>query len=287
MLDTSLTEESSLRIAYLDCFAGISGDMFLGAILNAGVPLGVLQDAIAALGLGASLEIETVDRSGISCTKVHVCEGDSAAEADTPNHQYKPHTHTHAGSQPRPHVHGRSLSAIRTMIDVAPLPEPVKQIAIRAFELLGQAESRIHNVSIEEIHFHETGAVDAIVDIVGASAGIHFLQIAAWHCSPLNVGGGMVVCAHGTFPVPAPATADLLRGFPTYSAHVQQELVTPTGAALLRALDPNFGQQPAMKVERIGYGAGTRNPKDFPNALRLSIGESFDVPDLHCRKYRD
>ncbi|MGC2546299.1 MAG: LarC family nickel insertion protein, partial [Silvibacterium sp.] len=271
----------------LDCFAGISGDMFLGAILNAGVPPGVLQDAIAALGLGASLKTETVDRSGISCTKVHVCEGDSAAEAHTSNHHHKPHTHTHAGSQPRPHVHGRSLSAIRTMIDVAPLPEPVKQTAIGTFELLGQAESRIHNVSMEEIHFHEAGAVDAIVDIVGASAGIHFLQIAAWHCSPLNVGGGMVVCAHGTFPVPAPATADLLRGFPTYSAHVQQELVTPTGAALLRALDPTFGQQPAMKVEQIGYGAGTRNPKDFPNALRLSIGESFDVPDFHCRKDRD
>jgi len=126
------------------------------------------------------------------------------------------------------------------------------------------------------------GAVDAIVDIVAASAGIHHLQIGKWYSSPLNVGGGMVVCAHGSFPVPAPATADLLRGFPTYSAHVQKELVTPTGAALIRALDPVFGQQPTMKVEHIGYGAGTRNPKDFPNVLRLSIGESSDlaVPSL-------
>ncbi|HTF72639.1 MAG TPA: LarC family nickel insertion protein, partial [Edaphobacter sp.] len=121
------------------------------------------------------------------------------------------------------------------------------------------------------------GAVDAIVDIVAASAGIHALGVDAWYASPLNVGGGMVDCAHGRFPVPAPATADLLVGVPTYSAHVQQELVTPTGAALVRALSPTFGAQPAMRVQTIGYGAGTRNPKNFPNVLRLSIGESGDA----------
>lgn len=277
-----------MRIAYLDCFAGISGDMFLGALVDAGVPLGVLQDATSALGLGASLKVETVDRSGISCTKVHVMEGDRLADAGPQqqtsrephtmqpqtqhlhkaghSHDHEPHSH--------PHVHGRSLSAIKTIIQGAPLADAVKQTAIRTFELLGHSEAKIHNVPIEEIHFHEVGAVDAIVDIVAASAGIHHLQIGAWHCSPLNVGGGMVVCAHGTFPVPAPATADLLRGIPTYSAHIQKELVTPTGAALIRALEPTFGQQPAMQVEQIGYGAGTRNPKDFPNVLRLSIGEA-------------
>ena len=147
-------------------------------------------------------------------------------------------------------------------------------MAVRAFELLGQSEAKIHNVDIEKIHFHEVGAVDAIVDIVAASAGIHHLRIDAWYCSALNVGGGVVECAHGTFPVPAPATADLLRGYPTYSAHVEKELVTPTGAALLRVLDPVFGVQPAMRVERIGYGAGTRNPKGFPNALRISVGDA-------------
>jgi uncharacterized protein (TIGR00299 family) protein len=152
----------------------------------------------------------------------------------------------------------------------------VKHTAIRAFELLGASEAKIHNVPVDEIHFHEVGAVDAIVDIVAASAGIHHLQIGAWYCSPINVGSGTLVCAHGTFPVPAPATADLLRGMPTYSAHVQKELVTPTGAALLRTLDPIFGSQPAMRVDRIGYGAGTRNPRDFPNVLRLNIGESSD-----------
>lgn len=160
------------------------------------------------------------------------------------------------------------------MIDAAPLAAPVKQMALRAFKLLGHSEARIHDVPVDKIHFHEVGAVDAIVDIVAASAGIHFLEIGAWHCSPLNVGGGMVECAHGTFPVPAPATADLLRGFPTYSAHVQMELVTPTGAALLRALDPSFGPQPAMRVATIGYGAGSRDPEAFPNVLRLQVGET-------------
>jgi uncharacterized protein (TIGR00299 family) protein len=290
-----------MRIAYLDCFAGISGDMFLGALVDAGVPLAVLEEATAALHLGASLRVERVDRSGISCTKVHVMEGERLAEepGDDGAHQQlrEPHTHQvktqhlhktghahshetvveeHEHDEPHAHGHGRSLRVILALIKEAALAEPVKRTAIRAFELLGQSEAKIHNVDVEEIHFHEVGAVDAIVDIVSASAGIHHLQIGAWYCSPLNVGGGMVKCAHGTFPVPAPATADLLRGFPTYSAHVQKELVTPTGAALLRALEPTFGQQPAMRVEQIGYGAGTRNPDGFPNVLRLNIGSIED-----------
>jgi uncharacterized protein (TIGR00299 family) protein len=254
-----------MRIAYLDCFAGISGDMFLGALLHAGVPLEVLQEATAALGLNATLRTETVDRSGISAIKAHVFEADQLAET--------PHTHPHTSET----VQGRSLSDIRARINAAPLAEPVKSFALHAFDLLAEAEARIHNVSIDEIHFHEVGAVDAIVDIVATSAGIHHLGIAAWHSSPLNVGGGTVVCAHGTFPVPAPATADLLRGMPTYSAHLQKELVTPTGAALLKALSPSFGPQPAMIVDAIGYGAGTRNPKDLPNVLRLTLGHSSDA----------
>jgi uncharacterized protein (TIGR00299 family) protein len=314
-----------MRIAYLDCFAGISGDMFLGALIDAGVPPQVLHDATSALNLGASLKIETVDRSGISSTKVHVLEDGSFAEvpkhshthasAHSPAHvhtdeahnsvqQQKPssgvaftrqpktqhlhkigavhdhdqaHVHEHdRHDETLGHAHGRSLTVIRTLIQNAALDEPAKLTASRAFEFLGHAEAKIHNVPIDDIHFHEVGAVDAIVDIVAASAGIHYLKIDSWHCSPLNIGGGMVVCAHGTFPVPAPAAAELLRGYPTYSAHLQKELVTPTGAALLRALDPVFGQQPAMRVEKIGYGAGTRNPKGFPNVLRLYVGEDFD-----------
>jgi uncharacterized protein (TIGR00299 family) protein len=301
-----------MRIAYLDCFAGISGDMFLGALLDVGVPPQVLHDAVAALDVGASLKIETVDRSGISSTKVHVLEGGILAEESAESqrqqqplkdavysqqprtqHLHKtghPHTHheeTHSHDEPHEHIHGRSLTSIRALIMAAPLAERVKQMAIKTFELLGHSEAKIHNVPVDEIHFHEVGAVDAIVDIVAASAGIHHLQIGAWHCSPLNIGGGMVVCAHGTFPVPAPATADLLRGLPTYSAHVQKELVTPTGAALVRVLQPTFGQQPAMRVEQIGYGAGTRNPENFPNVLRLSIGESADTTAAQKHRHDD
>jgi uncharacterized protein (TIGR00299 family) protein len=288
-----------MRIAYLDCFAGIAGDMFLGALMDAGVPPQVLHDATAALGVGASLKIEKVDRSGISCTKVHVLDRDRLAEQSQHIHTHRPetqhqhktgHAHEHPHAVPdapthshdpaRPHTHGRSLTAIRLLIQGAALAEPVKLTAIHAFELLGASEARIHNVPVDEIHFHEVGAVDAIVDIVAASAGIHHLNVGAWHCSPINVGSGTVVCAHGTFPVPAPATADLLRGFPTYSAHVQKELVTPTGAALLRVLDPIFGPQPAMRVEQIGYGAGTRNPTGFPNVVRLSVGDAADVAEI-------
>jgi uncharacterized protein (TIGR00299 family) protein len=302
-----------MRIAYIDCFAGIAGDMFLGALIDAGVPAKVLEDATAALGVGASLRIEKVDRSGISATKVHVLEDGRIAEQVQPayarqpetQHQHKTghaHSHDHEHGQEHSHAeeaghlqdahehshsHGRSLTAIRGLIQAAPLADAVKLTAIRVFELLGNSEANIHNVPVDEIHFHEVGAVDAIVDIVAASAGIHHLNVGAWYCSPINVGSGTVKCAHGTFPVPAPATADLLRGFPTYSAHVQQELVTPTGAALLRVLDPTFGAQPAMRVEQIGYGAGTRNSQDFPNVVRLSVGEATEAETLRSESSGD
>jgi hypothetical protein len=274
-----------MRIAYLDCFAGISGDMFLAALIDAGVDPKILHEATAALSLNASLKIEKVDRSGISSTKVSVFEGEKLAEhtLETTELHTHPHEHSHDHEHHHPHSHehkhtdGRSLSVIRTLINAATLAPAVKQTAIQTFELLGASEAKIHNVPIEKIHFHEVGAVDAIVDIVAASAGIHSLAIDKWFSSPLNVGGGMVECAHGRFPVPGPATADLLRGLPTYSAHVEKELVTPTGAALIRTLAPTFGPQPAMRVQQIGYGAGTRNPKGFPNVLRLSIGETTDA----------
>jgi pyridinium-3,5-bisthiocarboxylic acid mononucleotide nickel chelatase len=279
-----------MRIAYLDCFAGISGDMFLGALIDAGVDPKVLHETVAALNLNATLKIEKVDRSGISSTKVHVYEGDRPAEKTHTHHDHPhehthshthdhdhSHTHNHEPERTHSHTHGRSLTVIRNLINAANLAPAVKQTAIQTFELLGASEAKIHNVPIEKIHFHEVGAVDAIVDIVAASTGIHALSIDKWHCSPLNVGGGMVDCAHGRFPVPAPATADLLRGFPTYSAHIEKELLTPTGAALIRALAPTFGPQPAMRIQHIGYGAGTRNPKDFPNVLRLSLGDTADA----------
>lgn len=271
-----------MRIAYLECFSGISGDMFLGALLAAGVPAVVLQEATETLGLNASLKIETVIRSGISASKVHVLECGHLAEAAHDDVRGHEHQHEHGHHAPshgdHNHWHGRSLREIRALIRKAQLHEDVKRLAVEVFELLGRSEAMIHDVPVDEIHFHEVGAVDAILDIVAASAGIRYLNIDAWYCSSVNVGAGTVECAHGRFPVPAPAAADLLRGFPTYSAGVQEELTTPTGAALLRVLNPTFGQQPVMRVSAIGYGAGTRNPQGFPNVLRLSVGDAVESP---------
>lgn len=266
-----------MRIAYLECFSGISGDMFLGALLAAGVPANVLRESIEALGLGATLKSEIVNRSGISATKVHVLEDGQFAETlGSKDHEHAHHPqadHRHHDHR-QSHSHGRSLRDIRAIILAARLDDEVKRFAVEAFEQLGTSEASIHDVPVDEIHFHEVGAIDAIVDIVAASAGVHHLQIETWYASPINVGSGSVECAHGIFPVPAPATADLLRGFPTYSAGVPHELTTPTGAALLRVLNPKFGPQPAMRVNAIGYGAGTRDLEGFPNVLRLSVGES-------------
>lgn len=289
-----------MRLAYLECFAGAAGDMFLGALLDAGVPAAVLEDAVQALNIGASLRIEKVDRSGITATKVHVLDHGRVADSSEPAHSELPHQHEHSHSHApktqhlhkgghhhhdshaqehtheHEHTHGRSLTQIRSLISGAQLDARVQKLALHTFEMLGAAEAKIHNVTVDKIHFHEVGAVDAIVDIVASCAGIVHLNIGRWHSSPLNVGGGMVDCAHGRFPVPAPATAELLRGMPTYSANIEKELLTPTGAALLRALEPVFGPQPGMRVEQIGYGAGTRNPAGFPNVLRLTLGESVE-----------
>jgi len=279
-----------MRLAYLECFAGASGDMFLGALLDAGVPAAVLEEAVRVLDIGASLRVEKVDRSGITATKVHVLDNGRIADAgeslpaelahqhahshNTGHHHHDEHSHSHPHTHEHEHTHGRSVTQIRALISGAPLDSRVQRLALHTFELLGAAEAKIHNVPVDKIHFHEVGAVDAIADIVASCAGFVHLNVGRWHSSPLNVGGGMVDCAHGRYPVPAPATAELMRGMPTYSAHIEKELLTPTGAALLRVLEPTFGLQPPMRVEHIGYGAGTRNSKGFPNVLRLTLGES-------------
>ena len=264
--------------------------MFLGALVDAGVPFRVLQDAVAALDLGAQLELRRVDRSGIDSAKIDVltAEGElaevaHAAAAGGHEHTHDndhghshdhdhPHEHSHAAGTP--HVHGRSLAKIEEIIRGADLAEGVKAIALRAFQLLGNAEAKIHNVPVETIHFHEVGAVDAIADIIGVAAGCHWLAVDRWICSPLNVGGGHVHCAHGKFPVPAPATLELLRDLPIYSSGVQKELVTPTGAALLCALDVTSSAFPAMTMSATGYGAGSREIPREPNVLRLVVGEA-------------
>jgi hypothetical protein len=245
-----------MRIAYLDCFSGISGDMFLGALLDAGVPAHLFEETVAALNIGAHMAVTRVDRSGISATKVDVSE----------NHA----EHTHH--------HGRHLKQIKQIIAQAGISDASKRIAISIFEALGAAEAKIHNTDIEKIHFHEVGAVDAIVDIVCAAVGAEALHVDEWVCSPLNVGGGTVKCSHGVFPVPAPATVELLKGAPVYSSGVDVELVTPTGAAIVKTLATRFSPFPQMKVEKTGYGAGTREIPGHANVLRLTIGES--QPDL-------
>jgi uncharacterized protein (TIGR00299 family) protein len=232
-----------MRIAYLDAFAGISGDMLLGAFVDAGVSVDLLQGCLASLNLGATLQVKHVDRSGIHAVKVDVMAGGKRAELNDHAHDQGPHSHE---------AEARSLDMIRHLITKAGLSRPVEATSLRAFELLGAAEAKIHHVPVESIHFHEVGAIDAIADIVLASTAAHSLGVDAWHCSPLNVGGGTIQCAHGLFPVPAPATAELLREAPTYSSGIQLELVTPTGAALVRALDCTFGPLPQMKVATIG-----------------------------------
>jgi hypothetical protein len=275
-----------MRIAYLECFSGISGDMFLGALVNAGVSPKLLEDTVEALEIGARLEISRVARGGISATKVDVYAN---GEKDLPREVFweqhtdhahdhdSSHEHSHAASHKHPrhdHVHGRGLTEIRAIIEKAAINATAKATAIRIFEALGEAEAEIHNTSIERVHFHEVGAVDAMVDIVCAAVGAESLAVEEWVCSPLNVGGGTVQCAHGTLPVPAPATLKLLRDAPVYSSGPQVELVTPTGAAIVKTLSNRFASFPAMKIEKAGYGAGTREFPEHPNLLRLTIGEA-------------
>jgi len=300
-----------MRIAYLECFSGISGDMFLGALVDAGVSPGLLEKTVEALGVGAKLEVSKVMRSGISATKVDVwvdgekdmpreeywakqdvVPGPAKAHHDHEyahghNHHHEHSHHHESGSHeqsptnaPAPHEHGhshRGLSEIRTIICASAISDSAKTTAIAIFEALGAAEAKIHNVPVESIHFHEVGAVDAIVDIVCAAVGAEALGVDGIVCSALNVGGGSVKCAHGTFPVPAPATVELLKNAPVYSSGIEAELVTPTGAAIAKTLATRFGAFPEMKIEKSAYGAGSRDFPGHPNVLRIVIGEAVPV----------
>ncbi len=287
-----------MRIAYLECFSGISGDMFLGALVGAGVPAELLEETVAALNVGARLEISRVDRSGISAVKVDVfSQGEKDAPRERHDHHQHDHDHGHHHEQgpvellehnyakeetasraradtPHEHTHEHGLKEIREIIGKANISETAKAKAIAIFEALGKAEAKIHNREIETIHFHEVGAVDALVDIVCAAVGAEALGVDEIICSSLNVGGGTVKCAHGTFPVPAPATVELLTNAPVYSSGIQAELVTPTGAAIVRTLCTRFAAFPAMRVEKSGYGAGTRDFPGHANVVRLTVGEA-------------
>lgn len=247
---------------YFDPFAGISGDMTIGALLDAGLSFGELQSELGKITLtGYTLSVQKVLRAGISATKfdVHI--------------PHDAHASAHAHDPAQGPTHGRSLSSIGRLIADSTLSVWVKEKALRAFTRLGEVEAQIHNQPIEEIHFHEVGAIDAIVDIVGTMIGLEKLGIRRFYAGPVNVGHGTVKTEHGLFPIPAPATAALLREAPTYANQIEGELTTPTGAALLATLVETFGPQPRMRTARIGYGAGTRTYPAFPNALRVMIGE--------------
>jgi len=240
-----------MKLAYFDCFSGISGDMTLGALVDAGCSLELLRSGLQGLQIpGWTISSEKVWKNGMAATFVHV------ATEDQTKH--------------------RSLSAILEIFEKSQLSESVGKNAAAIFRKLGEAEASVHDVALEKIHFHEVGAVDAIVDIVGACIAFEALGIEKFACSPLNVGGGTAKMSHGVLPVPAPATAKLLQGKPTYSNGVQRELVTPTGAAIVSTLCDTFGPQPQMTVSAIGYGAGSMELEGQPNVVRIMIGEAAD-----------
>jgi uncharacterized protein (TIGR00299 family) protein len=240
-----------MKLAYFDCFSGISGDMTLGALVDAGLSADTLRSDLRALQVpGWELTTEKAWKNGMSATHVRVKTEDQQKH--------------------------RSLSTILEILKTSQLAPPVRERASAIFRKLGEAEAHVHDAPLEKVHFHEVGAVDAIVDIVGACIGFHALGIERFACSPLNVGGGTAKMAHGVLPVPAPATARLLQGAPTFSNGVQRELVTPTGAAIVATLCDSFGPQPPMTVSAIGYGAGAADLEGQPNVVRIMIGECAD-----------
>src|SRR5881396_1345811 len=238
-----------MKTLYFDCFAGASGDMILGAVVGAGVEPAALIEQLELLRVGGwQIDFEKVDRSGISATYAKV---KTAPE----------HAHRH-------------LSEILKIIDDSRLSDRVKDRAARIFSRLAEAEAQVHNELIEKIHFHEVGALDAIIDVCGAAIGFELLGIEKFIASPLRVGSGMIEMAHGRFPIPPPAVAELLKEAPIYAGEIEGEFVTPTGAAIINTVCNRFEPLPQMKIESTGYGAGTRNHKNFPNVLRVLVGEA-------------
>ncbi len=240
---------------YFDCFSGISGDMLLGSLLDLGLSLEALSSELSKLKVkNFTLSAKKVLKSGIAATKFDVQIG----------HEHVP----------------RNFFDIERIIQVSDLSQTVREKAIGIFKRLAEAEAKVHGSTLQEIHFHEVGAVDAIVDIVGACIALELMGVRTILASPLNVGSGFVESAHGTLPVPAPATAELLKGIPIYSNQVCGELVTPTGAAIISAFSQGFGTLPKLKIGKIGYGAGTKEIKGFPNVVRVLQGELLEEEDL-------
>lgn len=286
-------------IAYLDCPTGIAGDMCLGALVNAGVPLEYLQDIVHKLGLDREVKLwtESVYRGGIQATKLHVellnhvgnepptVAADNSHEHshdhthshshDHDAHDHGEHSHRHEHHEKHTHQGHRHLPDIEKIIRHAKLPAQVEKWSLAIFKELAIAEGAVHGIAPEAVHFHEVGAIDAIVDIVCTCAGFAWLEVEKIYCSALPAGGGYVNCDHGKMPVPAPATLKLweLHGVTTFDNGIRKELVTPTGAAIAVTLSEKFGEVPLMKIKKVGLGAGSQD-LEIPNALRLWIGKS-------------
>lgn len=249
-----------MKIAYFDCFSGISGDMTLGAFVDAGLDFAVLQEQLARLRLhGYTLSAEKVKRAGISGTKVQVL----ISSTDTSKHHHDHHHHTHL-----------RFSDIQAIIEKSTLHHGVKDDSIRIFQRLAMVEAKVHNTTMEEVHFHEVGAIDSIIDIVGSVIAIRHLEIEKIYFSPVPTGYGYTTCEHGSFPIPPPATAELLKNQVVKSVDVAKELTTPTGAAIITTLGEGLRTNPEMKVMQIGYGAGSNDNPNIPNLLRIFIGET-------------
>lgn len=253
-----------MKILYFDCFSGISGDMVIGALVDAGADPTYLETELKKLNIEDEYELKfsKVVKNGITSTKFDVILNE---------HHHHHHTHDDG-----PHYHHdhRSYKHIVEMIESAQFTEQAEAFALRIFEKIGIAEGKIHGVPLEDVHFHEVGAVDSIIDIVGAAILLDQLNLDAIHASPVPVGSGRIHIDHGIYPVPAPATLEILKGVPIAASDVRGELATPTGAAIIASLAENFGTMPTMTVEQIGYGAGTKTFKSHPNVLRVMIGEA-------------
>jgi hypothetical protein len=279
-------------LIYFDCFSGAAGDMVLGALIDAGLPVDELRRALGSLGVGHELHVTKVLRAGLSATYVQVVERGEHPEAhahEDPHahghdhhhghdhdhgHHHHDHAHDHGHDHDHAHSHAhRSLAQIAHLIGHSSLSDAGKARAVALFRRLAEAEAAIHQMSVEDVHLHEVGSVDSIIDIVGAVFALEWFGIDDVVASPLNVGSGSVEIAHGRFPVPAPATARLLAGVPIYSSGIEAELVTPTGALVVSDYAKGFGPMPPMTIRAIGYGAGTKDFARTPNVLRVVIGE--------------
>lgn len=245
-----------MRVGYFDCFSGISGDMTLGALVDAGVDGRAIQEAVASLGLPGEVSFETVRRGGFRATYARVVT---------------PHEHAH-----------RHWRHIEEIIERGKLTPKQKDFATRIFLKLGEAEARVHGVDLSKIHFHEVGAVDSIIDIIGSAVGLDLLGVDRFEAGPVPPGRGSIHAAHGRMPLPAPATAEILKGIPLAESPIEMEMTTPTGAAILATVAERFGPLPALTVDAIGLGAGTRETPEQANILRLFVG-TVELPSSHDR----